>query len=832
MLLKKKGNTVYRGKIMEKEKKYEPSLIEEKWRRIWEEKKINYTDVNTTKKKYYCLDMFPYPSGSGLHVGHWRGYVLSDVWARYMRLQGYHVLHPMGWDSFGLPAENDAIKKGIHPKISTRNNIDNIRRQLKEIGAMYDWTKEINTSDPEYYKWTQWIFLQMFHKGLAYRAEMPINWCPNCKTGLANEEVINGNCERCGTSVTKKRLMQWMLKITAYAERLLNDLDRLDWPEKVKIMQKNWIGKSEGASIIFKIVNESCLDLEVFTTRPDTLFGATYVVIAPEHPLTLKITTPEKIQEVKKYVEEATTKSELERTHLLHEKTGVFTGAYAINPVNGKKVPIWVADYVLAHYGSGAIMSVPAHDQRDFEFAKKFGLPVIEVIHSDNAIRNDDGSLAAAYEGPGILINSGQFNGIESEKAKYLITKWLEENKMGTFKTTYRLRDWVFSRQRYWGEPIPIVYCDKCGIVPVREKDLPVVLPDVESYKPTGTGKSPLAAIPEFVNTKCPQCSGPATRETDTMPQWAGSSWYFLRYPNPDLKTAAFDRKIVDRWLPVDCYIGGVEHAILHLLYARFFTKFLYDIGAIGFDEPFLKLFNQGMVTKFSEKTGKLEKMSKSKGNVVNPDPLVKKYGTDTVRLYELFIGPPELDSEWNDSGIEGCYRFLKKAWNFVIQQVEKNSETDIDSKKRLHLLIKRVTERINEFKLNTAISAFMEFMKDLPDNCCFSKQDIEKFIILISPFAPHFAEELWQEFLGHSDTVFNAKWPDVQQQIISEETITLPVQVDGKVRATVSVEKTANSEEILKKAIESVSKFIQGKDIVKKIYIPGKIISIVTQKK
>ncbi|MCM8821236.1 MAG: leucine--tRNA ligase [Candidatus Omnitrophica bacterium] len=820
---------------MEKIKKYDPSSIEPKWRRNWEEKKIYCTDTNTSSKKYYCLDMFPYPSGSGLHVGHWRGYVLSDVHARYKRLQGYHILHPMGWDSFGLPAENDAIKKGIHPRISTRNNIENIRRQLKEIGAMYDWTKEINTSDPEYYRWTQWIFLQMYKKGLAYRAEMPINWCPNCKTGLANEEVINGNCERCGSSVTRKKMMQWMLRITAYADRLLSDLDRLDWPEKVKTMQRNWIGKSEGASIIFRIDNDSKTELEVFTTRPDTLFGATYVVLAPEHPLTLKITTSDKMSEVKKYIEEALTRSDIERTQIAREKTGVFTGAYAINPTNGKKIPVWIADYVLAHYGSGAIMSVPAHDQRDFEFAKRFNLPVIEVIYSANAKRNSDGSLAEAYQGPGKLINSEQFDEVDSERAKIEIVKWLEKNKKASFKITYKLRDWVFSRQRYWGEPIPIVYCEKCGIVPVDEKNLPVLLPEVESYKPTGTGKSPLAGIETFVKTSCPECKGPATRETDTMPQWAGSSWYFLRYPNPDLKTAAFDRKVVDRWLPVDCYIGGVEHAILHLLYARFFTKFLYDIGAIGVDEPFLRLFNQGMVTKFSEKTRKLEKMSKSKGNVVNPDPLVKKYGTDTVRLYELFIGPPEVDSEWTDSGIEGCYRFLKRVWDFVIQQIEANNQsTDIDSRKRLNLLIKKVTERIEDFKLNTAISAFMEFIKDMPENARYSKQDMENFVILLSPFAPHLAEELWQKFLGNPYTVFNAKWPSFDSKIISEQTITIPVQVDGKIRGTITVEKAADPEKIFQLAskIDTVARFLKDRKVIKKIYVPGKILNFVVEKK
>jgi leucyl-tRNA synthetase len=780
--------------------------------------------------------MFPYPSGSGLHVGHWRGYVLSDVWARYNKLHGFNVLHPMGWDSFGLPAENDAIKKGIHPKISTARNIENIRRQLKEIGSMYDWSLEINTSDPSYYRWTQWIFLQMYRKGLAYRKEMPINWCPQCKTGLANEEVIDGKCERCSSEVTKRRLMQWMLRITAYADRLLRDLDRLDWPEKVKVMQRNWIGRSEGATVIFKAIFRDGQEenLPVFTTRPDTLFGATYVVLAPEHPLVARLCTANTRAIVEEYVTTAVLKSEVERTQLVREKTGVFTGSYAINPVNNERIPIWVADYVLAHYGSGAIMSVPAHDQRDFEFACRFKLPVREVIHSTEAKKDADGNLKEAYEGTGVLINSNQFDGMLSEDAKKAIVNWLKERDLGHETVSYKLRDWVFSRQRYWGEPIPIVYCDSCGEVPVDESALPVLLPDVTSYKPSGTGKSPLAAIDEFVNTDCPRCGGPAKRETDTMPQWAGSSWYFLRYPSAHLDTAAFDREIVDRWLPVDCYIGGVEHAILHLLYARFFTKVLYDLGYISFDEPFKRLFNQGMVCKYSEKTGKLEKMSKSKGNVVNPDTLVRKYGTDTVRLYELFIGPPEVDSEWSDNGIEGCYRFLRKTWDFATGSIlKKVAESSPEIHRELHILIKKVTERMEEFKFNTAISAFMEFINaaTAAKNNAIATEDLASFLILLAPFTPHIAEELW-DMLGRGGSIFDASWPKYEAAYVSSAVIEIPVQVNGKLRATISIDVDSEQELVIAEAMKlaPVARAIEGKTILKQIYIPGKIVNFVVR--
>ncbi|MBN2190768.1 MAG: leucine--tRNA ligase [Candidatus Aureabacteria bacterium] len=819
--------------------KYEPKEIEKKWRDIWEKSGLYRTEEEDLKPKYYCLDMFPYPSGTGLHVGHWRGYVLSDVWSRYKTLKGFSLLHPMGWDSFGLPAENDAIKKGLHPKTNTEKNINNIRRQLKEIGAMYDWSREINTSDPGYYKWTQWIFLQMFKKGLAYRKKMPINWCPECKTGLANEEVIGNKCERCGSEIEKKDMMQWMLKITEYAERLLKDLDKLDWPEKVKIMQANWIGKSEGAEILFTVKSPGGQEhhLKVFTTRPDTLFGATYVVLAPEHELIPKITDKNHKKDVTKYIEMAKKESEIERTAEKKEKTGVFTGAYAVNPVNGKEIPVWVGDYVLASYGTGAIMCVPAHDERDFAFAKKFDLPVTEVISSEKSARDSSGNLSKAYTEEGIMVNSGKFDRMDSAKGRNEIVKWLEERSLAKKTVKYKLRDWIFSRQRYWGEPIPIVFCEKCGEVPVPEAQLPVLLPEVEKYQPSGTGDSPLANIPEFVKTDCPKCGGKARRETNTMPQWAGSSWYFLRYPSPGLKTAPFDEKQLSRWMPVDCYVGGIEHAILHLLYARFFTKVLFDCGYLSFDEPFTRLFNQGMVCKFSEKTKKLEKMSKSKGNVVSPDNLVNKYGTDSVRLYELFIGPPEVDSEWNDNGIEGVYKFLRRLWDWALSAWETSSDgTENEAfTRQLHILIKNITERLESFRFNTAISAFMEFinfalgkeMKDSP----VKKASIEKTIILISPFAPHLAEELWK-ITSHNDSVFKSKWPSYDEKLTIFDEIEIPVQINGKVRCVLKVPESISEEDILDKALENenVRKFTDGRKLIKKIYVPKKIVNLVAK--
>ncbi|HOD42333.1 MAG TPA: leucine--tRNA ligase, partial [Candidatus Wallbacteria bacterium] len=639
--------------------------IDKKWRQYWEDNKIYKVDVNSAKEKYYCLDMFPYPSGAGLHVGHWRGYVISDVCSRLKLMQGYNVMHPMGWDSFGLPAENDAIKLEIHPSVLTKERIDNFRRQLKEIGAVYDWDLEFATSDADYYKWTQWIFVKLYKAGLAYRKMMPINFCPSCKTGLANEEVTGGECERCGSAVEKRDMYQWMLRITKYADRLADDLDKVDWPESVKSLQRNWIGRSYGARIDFKLADGS-RNITVFTTRPDTLFGATYMVVAPEHQLVSKITSPEKMEEVKKYVESAANKSEIDRMAENRKKDGVFTGAYAINPLSGEKIPVWISDYVLAHYGTGAIMCVPGHDTRDFEFAKTFGIEIRRVIVKSldgvaDASKVSSDGLDEAFTETGFMVNSGAYSGLDTETGKMKVIEELKRLGIGEQSINYKLRDWIFARQRYWGEPIPIIYCDKCGEVAVPEEDLPVRLPHVEKYKPTGTGQSPLAAIEEFVNCKCPKCSGPARRETDTMPQWAGSSWYFLRYPNPKLDSAPFSEELMKKWLPVDLYIGGIEHATLHLLYARFFVKALYDMGHLPFDEPFTKLFNQGIIYRNGSK------MSKSRGNVVNPDEIVEKYGSDCLRMFELFIGPPDIMCEWKDDGIVGVSKFLKRFYKIAV---------------------------------------------------------------------------------------------------------------------------------------------------------------------
>ncbi len=816
---------------------YQPQEIESKWRRIWKETGAHETCQRSKEPKYYCLDMFPYPSGSGLHVGHLRGYVLSDVWARCKKLQGYNVLHPMGWDSFGLPAENDAIKRGIHPRINTEKNIQNMKRQLEEIGAMYDWSREINTSSPEYYKWTQWIFLKMYKKGLAYRKLVPINWCPSCRTGLANEEVVNGKCERCETPVTRKNLMQWMLRITQYADRLLRDLEKLSWPEKVKTMQTNWIGYSEGAEVIFKVISARDgqeFDIPVFTTRADTLFGATYMVLAPEHELVEKISSSSQEKEVQDYTQQSKRVPEVKRLTQVKEKTGVFTGAYAINPVNNEKIPIWISDYVLLAYGTGAIMAVPAHDIRDFEFATKFHLPITEVIYSPKASRKKDASLKEAYLEEGELINSGPFKGLSSEEAKEKITQWLAQRNLGKKAVSYKLRDWVFSRQRYWGEPIPIIYCRQCGEVAVPEEDLPVELPQVEKYQPSGTGKSPLENIAEFVNTTCPLCSSSAKRETDTMPQWAGSSWYFLRYPDAHLEQASFEKETANYWLPVDMYVGGIEHAILHLLYARFFTKVIYDLGYIDFDEPFQHLFNQGMVCKRSDKTGKVEKMSKSKGNVVNPDELIEKYGIDTVRMYELFIGPAELDSEWQDQGIEGVFRFLKKTWDLISKLEGKPAQEDRKLQRRLHLLIRDVTERIEAFKFNTAVSSFMEFINFLNRPQILArgvdKKTVDSFLILLAPFAPHFSEELWER-LGHSQSIFKEKWPLYDPSLIEGGSVKIAVQVNGKLRGTLVLAKDTPKEEAIEKArrIEKIRKYLEGKEIKKTVFVPDKIINLVT---
>ena len=799
---------------------YNHRAIEQKWRKNWEEHPVNVNDGK--KPKYYCLDMFPYPSGSGLHVGHWRGYVISDVWSRYKMLQGYYLIHPMGWDAFGLPAENYAIKMGTHPKITTEQNIKNIKRQINEIAAIYDWDMEVNTTDPSFYKWTQWIFVKMFKAGLAYEKEMPINWCPSCKTGLANEEVVDGCCERCGSPVTKKNLKQWMLRITKYADRLLNDLDKLDWPEKVKKMQTDWISKSYGAEVDFQVDGRED-KITVYTTRPDTLYGATFMVLAPEHALAKELATDETREAVEKYIFDSSMKSNVDRLQD-KEKTGVFTGSYAINPLNGARIPIWLADYVLADYGTGAIMCVPAHDDRDFEFAKKFNIPIIQVIAKDG--KEIENMTEAYTDAVGTMINSGEWNGMESAVLKKEAPAMIEERGIGKKKVNYKLRDWVFSRQRYWGEPIPIVHCPKCGAVPVPEEELPLLLPEVEKYQPTGTGESPLADIPEWVNTTCPCCGAPAKRETNTMPQWAGSSWYFLRYVDNKNDKELVSKEKADKYLPVDMYIGGVEHAVLHLLYSRFYTKFLYDIGVIDFDEPFKKLFNQGMITG---KNG--IKMSKSKGNVVSPDDLVRDYGCDSLRLYELFVGPPELDSEWDDKGIDGVYRFLNRFWKMAMDNKDKDvAETDELVKVR-HKLVYDITTRLNSFSLNTVVSGFMEYnnkLIELSKKGGVDKTTLETYTILLAPFAPHIAEELWEQF-GHTDSVFDQTWPEYDEDAMKDDEIEIPVQVNGKTRCTIFIPADADKDDVLAKAKDALGKKLTG-TIRKEIYVPGRIVNIVAK--
>lgn len=800
---------------------YQAAEIEAKWRKNWEEKPININDGK--KNKYYCLDMFPYPSGSGLHVGHWRGYVISDVWCRYMMMNGNHyVIHPMGWDAFGLPAENYAIKMGIHPSISTAENIRNIKRQIKQIGAIYDWDMELNTTDPKFFKWTQWIFVQMFKKGLAYQKEMPINWCPSCKTGLANEEVVDGKCERCGSEVTKKNLKQWMLKITAYADRLLDDLDKLDWPEKVKKMQTDWIGRSYGAEVDFA-VDGTDEKVTVFTTRPDTLYGATFLVLAPEHPSVEKLTKPEQAEAVNGYVAAAKNKSNVDRMQD-KEKHGAFTGSYAVNPLNGKKLPIWISDYVLADHGTGAIMCVPAHDSRDFDFAKKFGLPIIQVIAKDGKEVSD---LQEAYtETEGVMIHSGEWDGMDAKKCKEEAPAVIEQRGLGRKKVNYKLRDWVFSRQRYWGEPIPIVHCKVCGAVAVPEEELPLLLPDVEKYEPTGTGESPLAAIESFVNCKCPKCGRDARRETNTMPQWAGSSWYFLRYVDVHNDKELVSREKADRYLPVDMYIGGVEHAVLHLLYSRFWTKFLYDIGVIGFDEPFLKLFNQGMITG---KNG--IKMSKSKGNVVSPDDLIRDYGCDALRLYEMFVGPPELDSEWDERGIDGVYRFLTRFWRLVCENCSKDVPETRQLLRIRHQMVYTLTERLKSFSLNTVVSGFMEYtnkLLDLSTKGGVDHETLKVFVQLLAPFAPHISEELWQR-LGEKESVFHSEWPVASEEAMKEEEVEIVVQVNGKRKATILISVEDTKDLVLAKAREALGERLTG-NLVKEIYVPGRIVNFVVK--
>ena len=802
--------------------RYNHAAVEKKWQEFWEKNPINPKDEK--KEKYYCLDMFPYPSGSGLHVGHWRGYVISDAWSRYQVIKGKYVIHPMGWDAFGLPAENYAIKMGIHPSITTKKNVENIKRQLQQINAIYDWDMEVNTTDPNFYKWTQWIFVKMFEKGLAYEKEFPINWCPSCKTGLANEEVVDGKCERCGTAVTKKNLRQWMLKITEYADRLLDDLQELDWPEKVKKMQAEWIGRSYGAEVDFALEGRED-KITVFTTRPDTLYGATFLVLAPEHPMVQKICTDAQREKVEAYISMAANKSNVERMAVNDkDKTGEFTGAYAINPLNGEKCAIWISDYVLADHGTGAIMCVPAHDARDFAFAKKFDLPIVQVISKDGK----EEVLEEAYtEASGIMINSGEWNGRESSVMKQEAAAEVERRGFGRKTVSFKLRDWVFSRQRYWGEPIPIVHCEKCGNVAVPVEELPLKLPEVENYEPTGTGESPLAGISDWVNCTCPKCGGPAKRETNTMPQWAGSSWYFLRYVDNHDDKALVSREKADKYLPVDMYIGGVEHAVLHLLYSRFWTKFLYDIGVVGFKEPFVKLFNQGMILGQNG-----IKMSKSMGNVVSPDDLVRDYGCDALRLYELFVGPPELDAEWDDRGIDGVYRFLNRFYNLVEESKDKNISPTKEMIRVRHNLIHDIQLRFDSFNLNTVVSGFMEYNNSLLD---LAKKEggvdletLRTFSVLLAPFAPHIAEECYHLAKGEG-SVFAAGWPEYDDKAMEADEIKLPLQVNGKVKAVLEVPKDLSKEEILAKAKECLGDKLDG-TLVKEVYIPGKIVNFVVK--
>ncbi len=826
------------------------SQIDKKQQARWEEAHLFASPRIPGTKKFYCLDMFPYPSGAGLHVGHPEGYTASDILTRYKRMNGYDVLHPMGWDAFGLPAENYAIATGVHPRVTTQKNIDNFRRQIKSIGLAYDWSREVDTTDPEYYKWTQWIFLQLFKKGLAYESTVPINWCPSCKTGLANEEVFNGKCERCGHEIERRALRQWILKITNYAEQLLEGLNELDWPESTLAMQKNWIGKSNGANVIFQL--DGCDEtLTVYTTRPDTLFGATYMVVSPEHPILEKIVTPDKKQAVSAYQKEAAKKSDLERGELNKEKTGVFTGAYAINPVNGRKIPVWTSDYVLMGYGTGAIMAVPAHDERDYAFAKKFGIEIIEVIKSEQGVEKE------AFTGDGELVNSGFLNGLHVKESKAAMIKWLEEHCCGSAKTTYKLRDWVFARQRYWGEPIPIVHCEKCGVVPLPESELPLRLPEVEKFEPSGTGESPLAAVTEWVNTTCPHCGGPAKRETNTMPQWAGSCWYYLRYMDPKNTKKLIDPEIEKAYAPVDCYIGGAEHAVLHLLYARFWHRVLYDLGVVSCKEPFKKLRHQGMILAFSyrdkmgnyhayneidfkdgkaflkstgeELSSMVEKMSKSKKNVVNPDDILKEYGADAFRMYEMFMGPFEASKPWDMKGIEGVSRFLKRVYGWS-ENVKLTDQPDPRKSESLaHKTIAKVGDDIENFRFNTAISALMVLFNDLSKLPQVSRRTFEIFLKLLHPFAPHITDEIWQQH-GHMDFLLQTAWPQADARLLQDDSVELGVQINGKVRDRICVPVNAPREEVEKLALASlkVQRSLTGLQIKKVIVVPGRMVSLV----
>ena len=798
--------------------------IEDKWQHKWETEKTFKAEDFSKKPKFYVLDMYPYPSGAGLHVGHPEGYIATDIVARHKRKQGFNVLHPMGWDAFGLPAENYALQTGTHPKITTERNINTFRRQIKAFGFSYDWDREVNTTDPKYYRWTQWIFLQLYQKGLAYQAKIPVNWCPELKTVLANEEVINGKSERGGHPVIRVPMRQWILKITAYAERLLQDLDLVDFPDSIKEMQRNWIGRSEGANVLFKI-DGTKEELKVFTTRPDTLFGATYMVVAPEHPILEKLVPPEYRQKVDEYREEAIRKSDLARTELAKQKSGVFSGLYAVNPTNSKKIPIWTSDYVLMSYGTGAIMAVPGHDQRDWEFAKQFGLEIIEVISGGDISEE-------AWTGDGTLVNSDFLNGLKVEDAKEKITNWLEENHLGEATIQYKLRDWVFSRQRYWGEPFPLYFDDEGEAHLLNEKELPLELPEVEKYEPSGTGESPLATVDNWTHFTDPETGEPRSYETNTMPQWAGSCWYYLRYLDPHNDQKAWDADKEKYWMPVDLYIGGAEHAVLHLLYARFWHKVLYDLGHVSTPEPFMKLVNQGMILGEDG-----EKMSKSRGNVINPDEILEKFGADTFRLYEMFMGPLERTKPWNTASIEGISRFLNRVWNLFIDE---NNELSTDIQDitpdhslltLLHKTIHKVSGDIENLRFNTAISQFMIFVNELYKLEKRPKSIVENFLQILNPFAPHITEELWSR-LGHTDGLAYDRWPCYDKSLLKEETLKIAVQVNGKVRGTFEIERNADEEKILQTAqqIENVQRFLAGKEIIKQFVIKNKIVSFVVK--
>ncbi|MEC3468784.1 leucine--tRNA ligase [Bacillus tropicus] len=793
--------------------------IEKKWQGYWEENKTFRTPDETEKPKFYALDMFPYPSGAGLHVGHPEGYTATDILSRMKRMQGYNVLHPMGWDAFGLPAEQYALDTGNSPAEFTEHNINTFRNQIKSLGFSYDWDREVNTTDPNYYKWTQWIFLKLFEKGLAYVDEVPVNWCPALGTVLANEEIIDGKSERGGHPVERRPMRQWMLKITAYGDRLLEDLDELDWPESLKDMQRNWIGRSEGAEVHFNI-DGTDEKFTVFTTRPDTLFGASYCVLAPEHALVADITTAEQKEAVEAYINSVKMKSDLERTELAKEKTGVFTGAYAVNPVNGEKLPIWIADYVLATYGTGAVMAVPAHDERDYEFASTFNLPMKEVVKGGDITKE-------AYTGDGAHVNSAFLDGLNKEEAIAKMIEWLEATSAGNQKVTYRLRDWLFSRQRYWGEPIPVIHWEDGTMTAVKEEELPLVLPKTENIRPSGTGESPLANIDEWVNVVDPETGKKGRRETNTMPQWAGSCWYYLRYIDPNNSEALVDPEKVKQWLPVDIYIGGAEHAVLHLLYARFWHKVLYDIGVVPTKEPFQQLFNQGMILGENN-----EKMSKSKGNVVNPDDIVASHGADTLRLYEMFMGPLDASIAWSENGLDGARRFLDRVWRLFVQDNGELSEkiTDAPNKeleKAYHQTVKKVTEDYAELRFNTAISQMMVFINDAYKVETLPKEYVEGFVKMIAPVAPHIGEELWSK-LGYNETITYASWPTFDESKLVEDEVEIVVQVMGKVRAKLTMSKDASKEEMEQLALEAIQDQIEGKTVRKVIVVPGKLVNVV----